>query len=368
MKTTLRTALVLTAAAAASIGLAACGSSTSTAPTLEPTAPASASAEAAPAPVPTAPAPSTCPEFAMTAAHMATDWQYLNLNLGTTNDEAPTLADLTAGVAAMQDLAPTCAPEAAGSHRRVRGHRGGDPAGVHHAADRRRRPEGGRRSRGDAADRRADVRRPGHVGLRLAVGGVEAAAVRPCGEAGPRQLHARLAVSSPHPDSDASRISWRTPHIVREVRHARPPHCPRRRVPRRAGGARPARSRAGRRRQPVGQPGERGVGQRLPHEDDHHRRGLHRGHVRRRRRVPGRHGEGGRGVRIRVHSRTRRRRLADGDARPVRPIDLHRDDHHSQGEPGRPRHRGLLLLHLHGRRVRHAGGDGTVDPARGRHG
>ncbi len=51
----------------------------------------------------------------MTAAHMATDWQYLDLNLGTTNDEAPTLADLTAGVAAMQDLAPTCAPEAVGS-------------------------------------------------------------------------------------------------------------------------------------------------------------------------------------------------------------------------------------------------------------
>ena len=48
----------------------------------------------------------------MTAAHMATDWHYLGINLGTTNDEAPTLADLTAGVAAMQDLAPTCAPDA----------------------------------------------------------------------------------------------------------------------------------------------------------------------------------------------------------------------------------------------------------------
>ena len=49
----------------------------------------------------------------MTAAHMATDWQYLNLNLGTTNDEGPTLADLRDGSAALQDLAPMCAPEAA---------------------------------------------------------------------------------------------------------------------------------------------------------------------------------------------------------------------------------------------------------------
>jgi hypothetical protein len=49
----------------------------------------------------------------MTAAHMATYWQYLNINLGTTNDEGPTLADLRDGSAALQDLAHTCAPEAA---------------------------------------------------------------------------------------------------------------------------------------------------------------------------------------------------------------------------------------------------------------
>lgn len=111
MKT--RTALALTLAAGAALGLSACGSSTSTPATPAPAVTASTVTEALPAP--TEPIPTTCPEFAMTAAHMATDWQYLGLNLGTTNDESPTLANLKAGVAGMQDLAPTCAPKATAS-------------------------------------------------------------------------------------------------------------------------------------------------------------------------------------------------------------------------------------------------------------
>lgn len=118
MKTTTRTALTLAMAAVAAVGLTACGSSTATESSLTPAASAPVSTSAAPAPdapVPAAPVPSTCPEFAMTAAHMSTYWTYLNINLGTTNDEAPTLANLSSGIAAMQDLAPTCAPEAVDS-------------------------------------------------------------------------------------------------------------------------------------------------------------------------------------------------------------------------------------------------------------
>ncbi len=115
MKTTIRTAMTLGMAAAAAVGLAACGSSTATESIPSPAASAPMSSAAAPAPaapVPAAPVPSTCPEFAMTAAHMSTYWTYLNINLGTTNDEAPTLANLSSGITAMQGLAPTCAPEA----------------------------------------------------------------------------------------------------------------------------------------------------------------------------------------------------------------------------------------------------------------
>ncbi|MBK9739008.1 MAG: hypothetical protein IPO93_05765 [Actinobacteria bacterium] len=46
---------------------------------------------------------------------MSTYWQYLSLNLGTTNDESPTLANLSSGIAAMQGLAPKCAPAAVDS-------------------------------------------------------------------------------------------------------------------------------------------------------------------------------------------------------------------------------------------------------------
>lgn len=113
MKTTPRTAALVVATAVAGIGLAACGSSTTAEPTQAPAASAPVVAEAQAAPI--NPVPTTCPEFAMTAAHMATDWQYLGLNLGTTNDEGPALADLTAGISAMQDLAPTCAPDAVAS-------------------------------------------------------------------------------------------------------------------------------------------------------------------------------------------------------------------------------------------------------------
>lgn len=112
MKTRSRTVITLTMAAAA-VWLTACGSSTATQSTTTPAATAAVStavAEAAPSP-----APSTCPEFLMTAAHMSTYWQYLNLNLGSTNDEKPTLANLSSGIAAMQGLAPTCAPKAVDS-------------------------------------------------------------------------------------------------------------------------------------------------------------------------------------------------------------------------------------------------------------
>ena len=98
-------------AATAIITLAACSSSTTAESTTAP-APAAAAASAPTAPASADPAPSTCPQFSMTAAHMATDWHYLNINLGTSNDEAPTLADLTSGVASLKELAPTCAPKA----------------------------------------------------------------------------------------------------------------------------------------------------------------------------------------------------------------------------------------------------------------
>ena len=95
--------------------LTACGSSaTTTAPPATVAGTPAAVVASSPAAVvaSASPAPSTCPEFRMTAAHMATYWQYLNLNLGTTNDEAPTLADLSTGSVDLQRLAPTCAPEA----------------------------------------------------------------------------------------------------------------------------------------------------------------------------------------------------------------------------------------------------------------
>jgi hypothetical protein len=113
-----RSALITIAAAAAI--LSACSSTaTSTGPVTPAATPAASQAASAPAAAgssaPTAPLPTTCPEFEMTAAHMATYADYLGLNLGTNNDESPTLANMTSGIAAMQDLAPTCAPKAAGS-------------------------------------------------------------------------------------------------------------------------------------------------------------------------------------------------------------------------------------------------------------
>lgn len=114
MITTRMTTVALTLAAVA-VAVTGCASGTTAEPTpVEPTPAAAAESSVAEVPAePTNPIPTSCPEFMMTAAHMATDWQYLNLNLGTTNDEGPTLADLAAGSAAMQDLAPECAPAAA---------------------------------------------------------------------------------------------------------------------------------------------------------------------------------------------------------------------------------------------------------------
>jgi len=103
MKT--RKAMTLALAATALTMLAACGSASTT----------STPAAPAPAAVSASPAPSTCPQFLLTAAHMSTGWQYLNLNLGTKNDEQPTLDALKSGVADMQRLAPTCAPKAVAS-------------------------------------------------------------------------------------------------------------------------------------------------------------------------------------------------------------------------------------------------------------
>ena len=113
MITTRMTTAALTLAAVA-VALTGCSGGTADEPaSASPTPAAAMESSAAEAPAePTNPIPTSCPEFLMTAAHMATDWQYLNLNLGTTNDEGPTLADLAAGSAAMQDLASTCAPAA----------------------------------------------------------------------------------------------------------------------------------------------------------------------------------------------------------------------------------------------------------------
>jgi hypothetical protein len=121
------TTRVLAPLATAALLLAGCSSTTtassSTAPTVAPpvatSAPATPSAApstATTAPVPmgsTDPAPTNCKQFKMTMAHMATYWDYLGLNMGTTNDESLTLANLTNGVAALQKLAPKCAPKAA---------------------------------------------------------------------------------------------------------------------------------------------------------------------------------------------------------------------------------------------------------------
>ena len=113
--TTIRMTTAVLGLAALVAVMTGCASTTSQETTPAATMPA-ASATAGPVattlPDPTYPAPTTCPQFMMTAAHLATDWQYLGLGLGTTNDEGPTLADLKVGSAGMQDLAAECAPKA----------------------------------------------------------------------------------------------------------------------------------------------------------------------------------------------------------------------------------------------------------------
>jgi len=118
MKTTRSTTITLAVAAVVVMGLGACGSSTTADTAAGPTtATPAATAPVSPSPAvgPNDPVPSTCPEFTVTAAHMATYWGYLTYAIGTANDERPTLADLRMGAAALQDLAPTCAPAAAAS-------------------------------------------------------------------------------------------------------------------------------------------------------------------------------------------------------------------------------------------------------------
>lgn len=113
--TTIRAATVILGLAAL-VAVSGCTSTTADEPTAAPSPVSTASTAPAETtlPDPTYPAPTSCAEFAVTAGHLATDWHYLTINLGTTNDEGPTLADLRVGSAGMQDLAATCAPDAVG--------------------------------------------------------------------------------------------------------------------------------------------------------------------------------------------------------------------------------------------------------------
>lgn len=112
-----RCAAIVVMAVCAGAALSACGSSTtsgSTSAAVVPSAPAAASSSTASSPsMAASPAPSTCAQFAITAGHMATYVDYLEINIGTTNDEKPTLANLQADSQALVDLAPKCAPKAA---------------------------------------------------------------------------------------------------------------------------------------------------------------------------------------------------------------------------------------------------------------
>ena len=111
---TTRMTTAAVALAAVAVAVTGCAGGTASEPTpASPTPAAAAESSVAEEPAkPINPIPTSCPEFKMTAAHLGTDWQRLNMNLGTMNDEGPTLADLEAGSAAMQELAPTCAPQA----------------------------------------------------------------------------------------------------------------------------------------------------------------------------------------------------------------------------------------------------------------
>ena len=90
--------------------LAACGSST----TSTETSPAQATAAPLASVVPVAPAEQvTCENVDMVSANFRTFVHYASLNVGTTNDSAPTYSDMGAALGGMAAAAPDCFPDAA---------------------------------------------------------------------------------------------------------------------------------------------------------------------------------------------------------------------------------------------------------------
>lgn len=90
--------------------LAACGSST----TSTETSPAQPTAAPLASVVPVAPAEQVaCTDVDMISANFRTFVHYASLNVGTTNDSAPTYGDMGATLGALAAVAPDCFPDAA---------------------------------------------------------------------------------------------------------------------------------------------------------------------------------------------------------------------------------------------------------------
>ena len=92
--------------------LSACGSSSSS--TTAPSAQPSSAQPVAAAPMPTS-SPTgelTCTNIDGEAAHLVTYVHYASLNVGTTDDTAPTFADMNEALGVMTAMAPECAPKA----------------------------------------------------------------------------------------------------------------------------------------------------------------------------------------------------------------------------------------------------------------
>lgn len=92
--------------------LVGCGASTASTQGASGEPAGSTPATSAPTEAQPSPSPSTCADFDMAAAHLSTYWHYLKINLGTDNDEAPTIADMTQAMETLTALAPKCAPKA----------------------------------------------------------------------------------------------------------------------------------------------------------------------------------------------------------------------------------------------------------------